>query len=164
VRSQKRFVARAVPASLVAGLSALVLGACGTEGITVADSDPAYDGAVLFSERCSGCHTLTPAGTQGSANRALRVQGPNLDQRRVNYEDALFAIRNGGFSGAIMPQNIVVGDDAEAVARFVEQYSGTDVEEPPVPSSEAEPSQAETEAEEADIASEQQPSGQAEAE
>jgi hypothetical protein len=78
---------------------------------------------------------MTPAGAQGSANRALRVQGPNLDQRRVNYDDALYAIRNGGFSGAIMPQNIVVGDEAEEVARFVEEYSGSDVEEPPVPTS-----------------------------
>ena len=43
--------------------------------------DPDYAGAVLFSQRCAGCHTLTPAGTQGSANRAVRVQGPNLDQR-----------------------------------------------------------------------------------
>jgi mono/diheme cytochrome c family protein len=153
-----------VPATVLAGLAAAGLGACGTEGISVAQSDPAYEGAVLFSERCAGCHTLTPAGTQGSANRALRVQGPNLDQRRVNYEDALYAIRNGGFSGAIMPQNIVVGDDAEAVARFVEEYSGTDVEEPPVPSSEEEPTQAETEAEEADIASEQEPAGQSKAE
>jgi hypothetical protein len=32
-----------------------------------------------------------------------------------------------------MPQNIVVGDDAEAVARFVEEYSGSDVEEPSQP-------------------------------
>ena len=76
-------------------------------------------------QRCSGCHTLTAAGTQGSANRALRNQGPNLDQRAVSYEDALYAIRNGGFSGAIMPQNIVVGDEAEAVADFVAEYAGT---------------------------------------
>ena len=38
----------------------------------------------------------------------------------------LYAIRNGGFSGAIMPQNIVVGEDAEAVAEFVAKYAGTD--------------------------------------
>jgi mono/diheme cytochrome c family protein len=157
-------VARAVPATLVAGLAAIGFGACGTEGITVAENDPAYTGAVLFAERCSGCHTMTPAGTQGSADRSLRVQGPNLDQRRVNFEDALFAIRNGGFSGAIMPQNIVVGEDAEAVARFVEEYSGSDVEEPPVPAAKQEPTQAETEAEEADIASEQGPGGPSEAE
>ena len=37
----------------------------------------------------------------------------------------LYAIRNGGFSGAIMPQNIVVGEDAQAVAEFVAKYSGS---------------------------------------
>jgi hypothetical protein len=36
----------------------------------------------------------------------------------------LFAIRNGGFSGAIMPANIVVGEEAEAVADFLAKYSG----------------------------------------
>jgi mono/diheme cytochrome c family protein len=106
--------------------AASALAACGTESIDVAQDDPDYDGAVLFSERCSGCHTLTVAGTQGSGNNTLRNQGPNFDQRQVNYEDALFAIRNGGFSGAIMPQNIVVGDDAEAVAQFLDEYSGTE--------------------------------------
>jgi hypothetical protein len=32
-----------------------------------------------------------------------------------------------------MPQNIVVGDEAESVASFIAEYSGTDVEEPPLP-------------------------------
>jgi mono/diheme cytochrome c family protein len=104
----------------------------------VAESDPRYEGAELFADRCSGCHTLEAAGAQGSGERDLRVQGPNLDQREVVYEDALFAIRNGGFSGAIMPQNIVVGDEAEAVAEFVAEYSGSDVEEPPRPGSDTE--------------------------
>jgi hypothetical protein len=36
----------------------------------------------------------------------------------------LYAIRNGGFSGAIMPQNVVVGADAQAVAHFLARYSG----------------------------------------
>jgi mono/diheme cytochrome c family protein len=112
-----------------AAIAAIGLSACGTEGIEVASDDPNNEGAVLFSERCSGCHTLAAAGAEGSANRALRNQGPNLDQRAVSADDALFAIRNGGFSGAIMPQNIVVGDEAEAVAEFVAEYSGTDVEE-----------------------------------
>jgi mono/diheme cytochrome c family protein len=123
---------------LASGFAAIALSACGTEGITVAESDPNYAGAELFSQRCSGCHTLTPAGAQGSADRELRVQGPNLDQRAVDYKDALFAIRNGGFSGAIMPQNIVVGDEAESVAKFVAEYSGSDVEEPPRPGSDSE--------------------------
>lgn len=36
----------------------------------------------------------------------------------------LYAIQNGGFSGAIMPGNIIVGDDALLVARFVAKYAG----------------------------------------
>ena len=116
-------------------MAALALGACGTEGITVAGDDPTYDGAVLFSERCSGCHTLEAAGAEGSANRALRNQGPNLDERAETVDDVLYAIRNGGFSGAIMPQNIVVGEEAEAVAEFVAEYAGSDVPPTTTPSS-----------------------------
>jgi mono/diheme cytochrome c family protein len=119
--------------------AALGLGACGfgEQGISVSKSDPNYGGAVLFSTHCSGCHTLSAAGTQGTGNRGLRTQGPNLDQRTETYEDALFAIQNGGFSGAIMPQNIVVGEEAEAVARFVAKYAGTEAETTPRPGQES---------------------------
>jgi mono/diheme cytochrome c family protein len=109
--------------------AALALSACGTEGIQVSQDDQNYKGAELFAQRCSGCHTLKAAGAQGSANRSQRQQGPNLDGRKETYEDAIYAIANGGFSGAIMPQNIVVGEDAEAVARFLAKYSGSDVTE-----------------------------------
>ncbi len=95
----------------------------------------AYEGAEIFSTHCAGCHTISAAGTQGSANRALRVQGPNFDQRTESYDEALYAIHNGGFSGAIMPQNIVAGEDATKVAKFLEAYSGTDVIDPPRPTS-----------------------------
>ena len=124
---------RPLLALTAAALAALAFSACGTEGIQVADGDPNYDGAVLFSERCGGCHSLTAAGTQGSANRVLRNQGPNLNERIESTEDVLYAIRNGGFSGAIMPQNILVGEEAQAVADFVAEYSGTDVDRPPQP-------------------------------
>jgi mono/diheme cytochrome c family protein len=106
---------------------------CGTQGVQVADNDPNHEGAQIFSERCAGCHTLTPAGTEGSANRSERVQGPNLDQRQERLSDVIYAIRNGGFSGAIMPQNIVVGADAQKVAAFVAKYAGQDVTESPRP-------------------------------
>jgi cytochrome c551 len=119
---------------IAAFVLALGLAACGgSEGISVSEDDPTYEGAVLFSERCSGCHTLSAAGTQGSGSRALRAQGPNLDQRKVTVDDALFAIRNGGFSGAIMPQNIVVGSDAERVAAFVAKWSGKNAVTPARP-------------------------------
>ena len=75
-------------------------------------------GERLFSQRCGGCHTLSAARTTGT-------RGVNFDYRKVSRDDALFAIRNGGFSGGPMPANIVVGADAEAVARFVEQASGS---------------------------------------
>jgi mono/diheme cytochrome c family protein len=115
--------------------AALGLSACGfgEEGISVSKSDPDYNGAVLFATHCSGCHTLSAAGTQGTGNRGERTQGPNLNQRTETYEDALFAVQNGGFSGAIMPQNIVVGHEAEAVARFVAKYAGEAAESSPRP-------------------------------
>jgi hypothetical protein len=40
-------------------------------------------------------------------------------------QDVLFALRNGGFSGSIMPANIVVGPDAQKVAEFVSKYAGS---------------------------------------
>ena len=113
--------------------AALALAGCGSEGVSVPEDDPTSEGAVLFAERCSGCHTISAAGTQGSGSRSLRIQGPNFDDREQSFGDALFAIRNGGFSGAIMPQNIVVGDDAEAIARFLAKWAGSDVEKPPSP-------------------------------
>ena len=103
---------------------------CQTQGIEV-DSASDEKGAELFSERCSGCHTLAAASSEGSkpegqVSGGERTNGPNFETRKVTRDDVLFAIRNGGFSGAIMPANIVVGEDAEAVADFLEKYSGRD--------------------------------------
>jgi mono/diheme cytochrome c family protein len=104
------------------------LGACGTQGIQVAGTSPYHHGAVLFRDHCSGCHTLSVVGAQGSATsigNRIKQNGPNFNIRKENVEQALYAIRNGGFSGAIMPQNIVVGPDAQAIATFLEKYSGS---------------------------------------
>jgi mono/diheme cytochrome c family protein len=125
------------PTLIIGFLVAAVLGlsACGfgEEKLSVSEDDSNYNGAVLFSTHCSGCHTLSAAGSQGSGNRGERTQGPNLNQREESFDDALFAIQNGGFSGAIMPQNIVVGEEAKAVAKFVAKYAGSEAEEPPRP-------------------------------
>jgi cytochrome c551 len=120
--------------------AALGLAACGfgEESISVSKDDPNYEGAVLFATHCSGCHTLSAAGTQGTGNRGQRTQGPNLNERTETYDDALFAIQNGGFSGAIMPQNIVVGEEAKAVAKFVARYAGEAAESSPRPGQEEE--------------------------
>ncbi len=126
---------RAALATALAVSAAVGLSACGfgEEGIALSKNDPNYNGAVLFATHCSGCHTLKTAGAQGTGNRSVRTQGPNLDQRTETYDDALFAIQNGGFSGAIMPQNIVVGSEAEAVASFVAKYAGQEAETTPRP-------------------------------
>jgi len=115
--------------------AALGLAACGfgEEKVSVSQDDPDYNGAVLFATHCSGCHTLSAAGTQGSGNRGERTQGPNLNQRTETVADALYAIQNGGFSGAIMPQNIVVGEEASEVAKFVAKYAGSEAEQSPRP-------------------------------
>ena len=117
-------------APLIAGGALALVSGCGDQ-IEVAE--PYYDGAVLFNERCGGCHTLDAAAANGSrpegdVEATERTDGPNFNVRAVSREDALFAIRNGGFSGAIMPANIVVGEDAEAVAEFLDEYSGSTVE------------------------------------
>ena len=109
-----------------AGLASLVLAATGCGGGQEVDTP----GATLFAERCAGCHTLEAAGTEGS-NPEERVAGPNFDNRRETKDQVLYAIRNGGFSGAIMPQNIVVGKDAEEVAEFVSKYAGKSASRPP---------------------------------
>jgi mono/diheme cytochrome c family protein len=113
-------------------LVAAAVTACGSQGIHLdakhGDTAQIKRGAQLFAARCGGCHTLTAAGTQGSAtkvNDRERTDGPNFDQRSETPDGVLYAIRNGGFSGAIMPQNIVVGRDAQAVAEFVAHYAGT---------------------------------------
>jgi len=107
---------------------AAVASACGTQSISVPKSDPAYPGAVLFNQRCSGCHTLSYAAARGSAANVRSAEfnnGPNFNIRCERPAiRVLYAIENGGFSGAIMPQNVVVGQDAIEVAEFVAKYAG----------------------------------------
>jgi mono/diheme cytochrome c family protein len=117
-----------VAVSAAVALAALTA-ACGTQKISVPKSQAnAYRGAVIFSERCAGCHTLSYAGTHGSApniRTAQAISGPNFDTRCERpITRVLYAIENGGFSGAYMPQNIVVGQDALDVAKFVATYAG----------------------------------------
>ena len=120
-------MSRRFPIALALG--AALLAGCGGEISVPEDDQTARTGAVLFNERCSGCHSLDSANAHGSKppgqlQGGERTNGPNFNVKKVSRDDALFAIRNGGFSGAIMPANIVVGEDAEAVADFLDQYSG----------------------------------------
>jgi len=118
---------------LLAIALALPLAACGEQSIEVPASSPQRAGAELFAQRCAGCHTFAAAATQGSSANVRtreRTDGPNFNTRRECIERVLYAIENGGFSGAIMPQNIVVGDQAQQVADFVARYAGADADGP----------------------------------
>jgi mono/diheme cytochrome c family protein len=118
---------------LLAVALALPLAACGEQSIEVPASSPQHAGAELFQQRCAGCHTFSAAATQGSAANVRtreRTDGPNFNSRRECVERVLYAIENGGFSGAIMPQNIVVGEQARQVADFVARYAGVDTDGP----------------------------------
>jgi mono/diheme cytochrome c family protein len=117
------------PLVIAVALAASLLAACGGEIEVPEDDTTAHRGAVLFNERCSGCHSLDAANAYGSKPEGQiqggeRTNGPNFNVRKESRDDVLFAIRNGGFSGAIMPANIVVGEEAEAVADFLSEYSG----------------------------------------
>jgi len=112
--------------ALLALATALLAAGCGTGGISKAgDTDK---GKQLFLAKCSGCHTLADAGSHGN-------QGPNLD-------DAFAYSRRQGFKQVTieqvvrdqielavppMPQNLVKGADADAVAAYVALVAGKPV-------------------------------------
>ena len=119
--------AQIVKAAVPCLVAALAVGACSSQGIRLAKSNSYRPGAELFLSHCSGCHTLSLVGAEGSATSVqgrLRTQAPNFDFRSECATNVLYAIRNGGFSGQIMPQNIVVGADAQAIAGFLHKYAG----------------------------------------
>jgi mono/diheme cytochrome c family protein len=125
--TRRRVLAAASILAIGAGVTA-----CGSEGISekVLDDRPnVARGGELFAQRCAGCHTMDIDGAQGGATKITdreRVDGPNFNVRRETKDSVLYAIRNGGFSGAIMPENIVVGNDANDVAAFLAKYAGLD--------------------------------------
>jgi cbb3-type cytochrome c oxidase subunit III len=112
------------PAAALALATALLAAGCGTGGI--AKGGDASKGKQLFQAKCGGCHTLADAGTHGQT-------GPNLD-------DAFGPDRKQGFKQVTieqvvrdqielavppMPQNLVTGSDADAVAAYVASVAGT---------------------------------------
>jgi hypothetical protein len=96
----------AIAAALV--VTAVGAAACGSQGISSEiDSQPGAQGTTL------------------NVRERERVDGPNFNTRHETPDNVLYALRNGGFSGAIMPENIVVGKDADDVAAFLSKYAGS---------------------------------------
>ena len=132
--------ARALGALIALPLAALGISACGTQGISLSKSNPDYSGAVIFRDHCSGCHTLGVVGAEGSATsiqNRVKTNAPNFNYRKETVEEVLYAIRNGGFSGDVMPENVVVGQQAQQVAEFLSKYSGLKAPTEPGQSAEA---------------------------
>lgn len=119
-----KIAAAAVLGLLVIGLPAYLLTTGGTDPDPEArtqPSPPVEDPAplpgtqparALFRDTCGTCHDLQAAGTTG-------VFGPPLDgAQNLTAARVLNQIRVGSVSGA-MPSNLLVGEDAERVARYV---------------------------------------------
>jgi Cytochrome c len=126
--------ARSVALAVATAAAASGLAGCGTRDIDVASED--QRAAHMFEMHCEACHTLDVVGAEGSASRINDREykdGPNFNVRREERADVLYAIRNGGFSSGPMPQDILVGQNAQLVADFVAKYSGREAARAPTP-------------------------------
>jgi cbb3-type cytochrome c oxidase subunit III len=109
----------------------LVAAGCGTGGLP--SGGDASAGKQLFVEECGSCHELADAGTQGTI-------GPNLDDafgpgREQGFEQSTIAaivadqIKYPGTeplteNGAVMPADLVTGEDVDSVAEYVASVAG----------------------------------------
>jgi mono/diheme cytochrome c family protein len=83
---------------------------------TSSSSGAAANGASLFAQNCSSCHTLAAANAKGTV-------GPNLDQLRPSKAVVVRQVTNGGggmpaFGGRLSTEQI------DAVATYVASSSG----------------------------------------
>jgi mono/diheme cytochrome c family protein len=75
-------------------------------------------GQEVFGMSCRQCHTLKASGAAG-------VIGPNLDQLKPPKALVLDAVHNGRARGnGNMAADLVVGEDAQAVAQYVAVATG----------------------------------------
>lgn len=121
------FHLKTVLLACVTAAAALFLVGCGDNQVKLSKSNPDHQAAVAFKQNCGMCHTLGIARSEGSATRRggrEAMDGPNFDKRPVNKQAVLYAIRNGGFSGKYMPQNLVTGREADELATFLAKYAG----------------------------------------
>jgi mono/diheme cytochrome c family protein len=110
-------------------LVALPFWALATEGSEDASPEGSVSasdrqGLELFQINCGACHTLAAAGTDG-------IVGPNLDELLGTAPKSADAVKNNSDrvynavtqgvppGGGRMPQGILQGAQAKAVARFV---------------------------------------------
>jgi cbb3-type cytochrome c oxidase subunit III len=104
-------------------LAAFALTGCGTEGLANENADTS-EGKLLFKQKCGSCHTLREAGTRGTI-------GPNLDQAFAGPKEEGFdestireVVRHQiDFPIEPMPEDLVEGEQANAVADYVAEVA-----------------------------------------
>jgi mono/diheme cytochrome c family protein len=69
----------------------------------------------VFAHTCGTCHTLRRANVKG-------IIGPDLDKRVLTTAQVRRMIATGSLD-TVMPRNLLVGEDADRVARYVARQS-----------------------------------------
>jgi mono/diheme cytochrome c family protein len=69
----------------------------------------------VFAHTCGTCHTLRRAGVKG-------IIGPDLDKVVLTTAEVRRMIATGSLD-TVMPRNLLVGRDADRVARYVAEQS-----------------------------------------
>jgi mono/diheme cytochrome c family protein len=117
---------------LLALAAVLVSAGCGSSGGAGDHAVPqAADlgrGRDLFSKKCASCHTLQAANAQGTI-------GPNLDNafgytKKQGFDESTvydITLRQIQIAAPPMPDDLVKGDDAVAVAAFIARCAGTKI-------------------------------------
>jgi mono/diheme cytochrome c family protein len=108
-----------VRAAFLLGVFVALLAGCGGgDDNGGGDQTSERPGAKVFaSAGCGGCHTYSPANSNGSV-------GPNLDDASVTFDQAVQQITNGG--GGMPPfKDKLSKQEIDDVARFVSQGSGS---------------------------------------
>jgi mono/diheme cytochrome c family protein len=82
-------------------------------------------GKLLFRQTCASCHDLDALNARG-------VTGPDLDEiGQMTVQRVRCAVENGGTGQNRMPAELLAGDNAVAVARYVTEVAGGGGGEPP---------------------------------
>jgi mono/diheme cytochrome c family protein len=115
----------ALPAGLLIGNNSNASGQVGGLKLTAAEKR----GRELFGDHCAVCHTLAAAGAIGKV-------GPNLDTLKPPKSLVLHTIVNGCLSNppstsqavclseGVMPADLLAGQQAQDVAKFVDRVAG----------------------------------------
>jgi mono/diheme cytochrome c family protein len=119
---------RAVHLAPLAAAAALLAAGCGSTGHQSAGGDVGL-GKALFQQKCASCHTLQDANAKGTV-------GPNLDdafgdpEKQGFKESTVRDVVRGqiAYASPPMPQDLVKGAQAEAVAAYVAQVAGKPVQ------------------------------------